>query len=358
MSLVRLVYYNAVIGGWAAFAGWLISELTARRGGGSSLEAGLVSALVGGFIAGGLSLIGGRATNASWVEQGKRLAIGLAAGAVGGVIGGALGNVLAVEVGLSRWIGWALVGAGIGVAEGLSERSRDKVFKGLLGGTIGGIIGGAAFDPIRALLGSSTGLLSRAVGFVILGMCIGMLIGIVHVVLKEAWLSVLDGYRPGRQLILSQPRTVIGRAEWSTLPFLADGDRVLELEHLRIEHQPDGNYALVALGPTTINNVALARSVLRDGDVLRFGNNAVRFNERARKSGPAVETPSTPTIAPPAPTRAPVPVPAPAVVPPVPAVRARPPAARTAAPSPSTCPQCGKDAGKGQRYCMICDLEF
>ena len=27
MSLKRLVYYSAVIGGWSAFVGWLISEI-------------------------------------------------------------------------------------------------------------------------------------------------------------------------------------------------------------------------------------------------------------------------------------------------------------------------------------------
>ena len=61
-------------------------------------------------------------------------------------------------------------------------------------------------------------MISRATAFVILGMCIGILIGLVKVVLKEAWLTVLDGYRPGRQLILSEAETVLGRAEYAALP--------------------------------------------------------------------------------------------------------------------------------------------
>jgi len=75
-------------------------------------------------------------------------------------------------------------------------------------------------------------------------MCIGILIGLVKVVFKDAWLTVLDGYRPGRQLILAEARTVLGRAEYAALPFLARGDADVELEHARIVRQPDGRFAL------------------------------------------------------------------------------------------------------------------
>ena len=32
MSLNRLIYYSAVIGGWSAFLGWMVSEYLLSRG--------------------------------------------------------------------------------------------------------------------------------------------------------------------------------------------------------------------------------------------------------------------------------------------------------------------------------------
>ena len=131
-------------------------------------------------------------------------------------------------------------------------------------------------------------MISRATAFVILGMCIGILIGLVKVVLKEAWLTVLDGYRPGRQLILSEAQTVLGRAEYAALPFMAPGDSELEMVHARIIRQPDGRFALednqTRLG-TEVNNVRVnGRVLLDDGAVIRLGRNSIRFSERQRRA--------------------------------------------------------------------------
>ena len=85
---------------------------------------------------------------------------------------------------------------------------------------------------------------SRATAFVILGVCIGALIGLAQVILRDAWLTVLDGYRPGRQLILSHAVTVVGRAEHLPLPFIGPMNKDVELEHLKILRQPNGSYLL------------------------------------------------------------------------------------------------------------------
>ena len=44
---------------------------------------------------------------------------------------------------------------------------------------------------------------SRAAGFVAVGLCIGGAVGLTHLLLRHAWLTVLDGDRPGRQVILT-----------------------------------------------------------------------------------------------------------------------------------------------------------
>lgn len=63
MSFRRFVFYCAFIGGWAAFAGWLLSEaIFLRRSTDiSAITIILTSALVGGSICGGLNLLAGAA---------------------------------------------------------------------------------------------------------------------------------------------------------------------------------------------------------------------------------------------------------------------------------------------------------
>ena len=237
MSLNRLIYYSAIIGGWSAFLGWMVSEFLTRRprrGGRTGVI--VMCALVGGAIGEGLNLVAGMA-NGQWKQQIKRVVPGLIAGGVGGAVGGFLGDILFSSFRLPRAFGWMIMGAGIGVVEGLYERSPAKLRNGLIGGAIGGLVGGFLFDPILALIASSSGMSSRATAFVILGMCIGILIGLVKVVFKAAWLTVLDGYRPGRQLILSESQTILGSAEYATLPFMARSDTDVE-QVPRTDHSP------------------------------------------------------------------------------------------------------------------------
>ena len=95
MSFYRLIFYSAVIGGWAAFAGWLFGELFFMRrapvvGYWSFVSA---AALVGGVIAGGLSMLAAAATG-RWIQQIPRALVGLGGGLVGGALGGLVGNVI------------------------------------------------------------------------------------------------------------------------------------------------------------------------------------------------------------------------------------------------------------------------
>ncbi|HEV3166094.1 MAG TPA: FHA domain-containing protein [Isosphaeraceae bacterium] len=378
MSLLRLIYYSAVVGGWAAFLGWLVSELALSPGAqqGGAMLVVITCALVGAAIGAGLNLVAGMA-NAQWKQQLKRVLTGLIAGGLGGAIGGGIGDFLFSSLGLPRAFGWMIMGAGIGIVEGLYERSKSKVRNGLIGGAIGGLIGGFLFDPILAAIASQTGMTSRATAFVILGMCIGVLIGLVQVVLKEAWLTVLDGYRPGRQLILSQEVTVIGRGEWTALPFLGKGDANLAMEHARIVRQPDGNFAVednqTPVGTLVNNQRVQGRLQLKDGDVITIGSNMIRFSERHKHSEPIAVVGSPQATAgaapPPLVTAAtmspPPPVPASTARQPAPATNTKPAPAPVAAPTAASprpagdaCPTCGRQAPKGQRYCMFCDMSF
>jgi hypothetical protein len=284
MSLNRFVYYSAVVGGWAACFASIIAEfaLFRRESLGGIVEAMLTAALVGAALGAGLHAVSGM-TNAQWTKQAKRLVWGAIGGGIGGTVGGLLGSALYGLLGMPRAFGWLLMGLGIGVAEGVYERSARKIRNGLIGGGLGGLLGGILFDPIAAA-GSDTP--SRVTAFVILGLSVGAMIGLAHVVFKEAWVTVVDGYRPGRQLILTSSVTYLGRGDHLALPFVGYSGRDLESEHAKIVRRSDGQYVCEDTGTrigTKVNHQAIRSPVLlQDGDLIRLGPNIIRFSHRQR----------------------------------------------------------------------------
>src|SRR2546421_2132475 len=102
MSLNRLIFYSAILGGWAAFVGWLICELIFFRTGWlkdtDTSAVILVALLVGAAIGGGLGLVAFLASG-QLKGQMRRLVPGLIRGALGGALRGLGGNgVVAVRL--------------------------------------------------------------------------------------------------------------------------------------------------------------------------------------------------------------------------------------------------------------------
>ena len=290
MSLNRFVYYCAVIGGWAAFVAWFLLERPIRHLGSLGETAAAVDLWsiitptvtatgVGGAIGCGLGLVGG--TDRRWLERLQHAVSGLIGGAVGGLIGGLVGALLYTYAGLPRAVGWMIMGTAIGAAEGLHQNSFQRVRNGAIGGALGGLFGGFLFG---LLVRPGEEMASRAFAFVALGMAIGALIGLTHVVLRRGWLTVLDGFRPGRQLILDQAVTLLGRGDHLPLPLLGPSSRDLEAEHAKITRRVDGAFVVedrdTRLGTLLNGERLLGPVVLSDGDLLRLGGNIVRFNDR------------------------------------------------------------------------------
>src|SRR5439155_25558325 len=125
----------------------------------------------------------------------------------------------------------------------------------------------------KGILGKTEGFwMPSATGFVALGLCIGLLIGLAQVILKEAWLKVEEGFRPGRELILSKAEVTIGRGEGSDLGLY--GDPGVDKSHARLVQQGDG-WLLIdnsAGGTTYLNGQPiLGATPLRSGDEIRMG---------------------------------------------------------------------------------------
>jgi MFS family permease len=388
MSFYRLIFYHAMLGGWAALVGWFVSELLLLRRSGDlgTLSILATAAIVGSAIGGGIALLGALA-NGRFRGYGLRVAFCLLGGFVGGALGGLIGNLIytVLPLLLVRALGWMIMGLGIGGVEGLFDRSPRKIRNGLIGGAVGGLLGGLCFDPVARLVGGN--MSGRAIAFVILGVCVGLFIGLAQIILREAWLSVEQGFRPGRQFVLNVPTTILGTSEKAQLPFIAFGAKGVEPIHLKIVRREDGAFVLRDGGSRTgtfINGKRVEEEVLRNDDLIQLGPNQVRFRETVRhvasereaarkmspgRSGPPPLPEATPIFA--APTSAPKASASPITPgpPPRPQVAVRPvgvqPQAKPAAPPGprgKPCPRCAKPAtpipGTGQHLCMSCDLKF
>src|SRR5262249_39007688 len=129
---------------------------------------------------------------------------------------------------------------------------------------------------------------SRAFAFVLLGLFIGLALGLVQVLLKEAWLTVEAGFRAGRQLILTDEGTTLGTSEKASLIFIAYGARGVEQIHLRVRRKEGGRYLLEdnrSRSGTLLNGAPLEEPAhLEDGDLIQLGVNKVRYNERNVRS--------------------------------------------------------------------------
>lgn len=309
MSFRLFIYYCALCGGGGAYLGWILGR--SIHLGNDILTQGLKGMFLGLSVAWALALV-----DALWTFSLRRLlAIGMrvATAVLVGTLGGLLGGL--VSQALYGWrerdvflvVGWTITGFLIGVSLGVFDllssmmRGQDpgaamrKIFKGVLGGTLGGIVGGIlslllldGWTRLLRHLGGNPQLEDRlwspsVWGFVVLGTCIGLLIGLAQVILKEAWLRVEIGFRKGREIILAKPETTIGRAESCDIGLF--GDPQVEKLHARI--RLEGNrYVLIDEGAGTYVNDDLIHGsrILRSGDAIRMGQSVLRFGERQKQT--------------------------------------------------------------------------
>ena len=312
MSFRLFIYYCALCGGWAALIGWGIGKALSPSN--EIGSAGIKGAFLGLAVALGLGLVDAL-WNLSMGQFGKVLArVGTAifVGFLGGLLGGILGQIMFDWLGRVSFVfgavgfvlGWTLTGLLVGISIGMFEvlssmirqvdlsGSLKKLINGMIGGTAGGLLGGILALLLRTAAGKVFSdkdpeqLWSpTATGFVALGMCIGLLIGLAQVILREAWIKIESGRRAGKEMILSKEKTTIGRAEACDIGLF--GDNAIERLHALILVANNRYYledAKTAAG-TYINDQPVAGRVpLRSGDRIRVGNSVLCFRERQKRS--------------------------------------------------------------------------
>jgi len=295
MSFRLFIYYCAICGGWAAFLSWGVAQgLGLRSFDNAYLRAALIAAVLGVMVAGAIGFVDAL-LNAIGFQRVVRVGICLGIGLVGGLLGGLIGQFLNSALHMPLFIGWILVGIGIGASIGVFDflqammKGGDmrmplkKTLNGIYGGFLGGFLGGVLFGLMFP--NDKIPRTDLAIGLVILGLCIGLMVGLAQVFLKEAWIKVAQGFRAGRELMLSKDETTIGRAESCDLGLF--GDNTIEKIHARIVLK-DNRYLLAdAETPngTFLNNERIGKPApLKSGDVIRVGNSVIEFGERQKRT--------------------------------------------------------------------------
>jgi hypothetical protein len=268
------------------------AEMAGNRGAG---DAGFwLGLLFGGIVSGLLmtadDLSSGRPLRILLRGAGAALA-GAGAGVVFAFMATVLFNVLLLVLGESpfslffaRTLGWALFGLGAGLSAALLYRSGRRIAQGCLGGVIGGALGGILFDVLGEI--TRAGTLSRLVGFVAVGACVGFATALVEQLAKVAWVSFLSGAREGRQVVLHRDVAVLGRDELADIPLF--GDMAVEKYHAELYLKPGPMIREVAGSPILrVDRQKVREAALYDGVLVEVGSHRFRFHQRAMAGLPA-----------------------------------------------------------------------
>ena len=216
---LRPFFLNAVVSGFGGLVGWAMVSLLDAVLPLDRLNVYVRNALFTGPVLGVCIGWAVGSTDGLFASRSMRRLlrgglIGAVLGAIGGVVGLVLGELifnLASPSVWSRAVGWGLFGMFVGVSEGVAHKMPVKIRYGILGGLLGGLIGGSSYEGLLAVmrgLGFRAGALAwgSAVGLIILGACIGFLVSLVESLLRKAWVFFLTGRLEGQSRTLDSSR--------------------------------------------------------------------------------------------------------------------------------------------------------
>lgn len=182
-----------------------------------------------------------------------------------------------------RSLAWGMAGMAMGLGQGIALRSGRLLLYGFLGGAIGGLLGGLLFDPIDLILlgvDKPSAHVSRLIGFAVIGATVGLMIGVVELLARDAWLHMVAGPLAGKEFLIFKDRLQVGSSPRSDIYLFNDAD-VAE-RHAVIRAAAD-QYEIEAADqfhPVLVNGRAVTRTRLRHGDQITLGRTVFAFQRR------------------------------------------------------------------------------
>jgi hypothetical protein len=161
----------------------------------------------------------------------------------------------------ARLTGWVLLGGmlGWGMSYSVPNLSRGRA---AIAGAIGGLGGASAFVWLASSVGSSP---ARWVGAAILGFGIGLMVALVEMVFREAWLDIYYGPKECRTFSLGKQRITIGSGPECTVYVSKASPLALSfiLEDGRIRCARGGSDVATTVSPEHEELVGSVRVVVR-----------------------------------------------------------------------------------------------
>ncbi len=236
MSRKLQIYYNAVFGGLGGLLAWFAVGSVPTGSWPILLAYALVGAGIGLFIGALTGAVDG-ALKRSW----RRVAIGAALGAGAGLVSGVLGllvgeGVFLITQGgpLGRMLGWLTLGLFLGVGEGLVKRSPRRIWYGSLGGMAAGALGGLLYEGLTiAFLRQSdrAQIVAGALGLILIGASLGAIIPLVVALPARYLLRVRNGARAATEASVIDDVTL---GSYDGCKLYLPGDRDIQPVHARV----------------------------------------------------------------------------------------------------------------------------
>ena len=284
MSRLMRLYYYAVLGAIGGLVGWQISNLIGL----SFLSSVYLSEIVVGALIGlSIGMLIGFSEGFASRNILQMLRSGLISGLLG-LVGGAIGLPLAEGLfqllggeAWSRAVGWGVFGMLIGLAAGITGGSQR--WKPALGGAVGGVLGGIFLESARIWF--SDPLSGKMVGLSLLGASIGVFIALVVFLLSRAWFEVTSGKLKGTEFILDKflksngPSAYIGSSPLKSDIVFPDPD--IAPQHAILNGKD--TYFLIkdmSRDGTYINKSRIEQTSLKNRQVIKMGNTEFVYHER------------------------------------------------------------------------------
>jgi hypothetical protein len=288
MSLFMRIIFFGLTGVIAGILSWPFTELVIHYQElfGTLLLFNIVLGISVGLFMGGCFGASEGLISVSKDKIKKGIVTGTATGVVGGLTGFIAGQAALLFIGttlfnsttnfqrigipVSRAIGWAIFGICIGVAHGVRSRSFGKIRNGVIGGCTGGILGGLAVEFIKIY--SLGNIFARLVGLVLIGLMIGIFYGFIENKLARASLSLLNGRYRGKEFPLTGRFTNIGSSQQTEIGI--NGYTKVSGVHAEIK-KVKNDFVITDTGSKTgtfVNDARTAEKKLSDGDIVRIGD--------------------------------------------------------------------------------------
>ena len=273
----------------------------------------ILGALLGGVVGG---LDGFTRGGAVWIWRGVGLGallaavgINLGAGIGGGIANAMFGNEWIVTAALpvrmlARTIFFVGIGTFIGAGIGASSLNVRKIVQGATGGLLGGAAGGVLFDPIGEVMGKTilaargqvqgeVGGPSRIVSWIVLGAMVALMIGLVELFTRKAWLRADFGRNEFKEWPLDAAQNFLGRGE--TCHVILRNDPAVAPVHASIAQQ-GRHYVISDAGTpagTFVNGHRIGQASLNPGDVVGIGGFQLRFMVKGQQQAyaPHIQAP-------------------------------------------------------------------